>query len=142
MNNDLLVNLINIDVVKPGTEIAVLRYGKSLDGSAAATNKLRVFEAEDKDGNQKTININANHIVEIYKCAITEKGLAVLNAQSIVDGEECEFGAESIQLIDHMLPTKLAGVYGYNADGTKRKQGKKRGRKSKKRVNVTNGQIN
>lgn len=142
MNNELLVNLININVVKPGTEIAVLRYGKSLGGTAAATNRLRVFGAEDKDGNQKTINVNANHIVEVYKCSITKKGLAVLNAHSIVDGEECEFGADSIQLIDHMLPIKLAGVFGYNADGTKRKQGKKRGRKPKKRVTVTNGKIN
>ena len=142
MDNELLVNLININVIKPGTEIAVLRYGKSLDGSVAATNLLRVFGAEDKDGNQKTIKVKANHIVEVYKCAITEKGIAVLNAHSTTDGTKCEFGADSIKLIDHMLPVKLAGVYGFNADGTKRKQGKKRGRKPKKRVTVTNGQIN
>ena len=133
MNNELLVNLININVIKPGTEIAVLRYGKSLDGSATATNLLKVFGAEDKDGNQRTINVNANHIVEIYKCSIDKKGIAVLNAHSTVDGSNCEFGAESIKLIDYMLPEKLAGVYGYNANGTKRKQGKKRGRKSKPR---------
>ena len=142
MDNELLVNLININVVKPGTEIAVLRYGKSLDGSAAATNRLRVFGAEDKDGNQKTINVNANHIVEVYKCTINEKGIAFLEAHSTEDGEDCSFGSESIELIDHMIPTKLAGVYGFNADGTRRKQGKKRGRKPKKRVTVTNGQIN
>lgn len=141
MNNELLVNLININVIKPGTEIAVLRYGKSLDGTATATNRLRVFGAEDKDGNQKTINVNANHIVEVYECGITEKGIAFLKAHSTEDGKICAFGSESIKLIDHMLPVKLAGVYGFNADGTKRKQGKKRGRKPKKRVTVTNGQI-
>lgn len=142
MNNDLLVNLININVVKPGTEIAVLRYGKTLDGSLAATNRLRVFEAEDADGNQKTINVRANHIVEIYRCAIDEKGIVVLNAHSTTDGTKCEFGADSIALIDHMLPAKLAGVYGFNADGSRRKQGKKRGRKPKMRVTVINGQNN
>ena len=131
MDNKLLVNLININVIKPGTEIAVLRYGTSLDGSVAATHFLRVFSAEDKEGNQKTKKIKANHIVEVYKCGIDEDGIAFLNAHSTVDGIECKFGADSIKLIDHMLPEKLASVYGFNADGTKRKQGKKRGRKPK-----------
>lgn len=133
MDNQLLVNLININVIKPGTEIAVLRYGKSIDGTVAATHLLRVFSSEDTDGNQSAIQVKANHIVEVYDCSVDEDGTAQLKAHSTIDGLDCKFGAEHIKLIDHMLPEKLASVYGFNIDGTRRKQGKKRGRKPKLR---------
>ena len=133
MDNTLLINLININVVKPGTEIAVLRLGRSLDGSTAATHLIKVFGANNKEGEQKAIIVNANHVVEVYKCGITEKGKGFIKAHSIVDGVKCIFGSDKIMLIDHMLPEKLARVYGFNSDGSRRKQGKKRGRKPKKR---------
>lgn len=132
MNSDLLTNLINISVIKPGTEIAILRYGTSMDGSRTATNLLKVYSDEDNDGTQNPIKINANHIVEIYECGVDKEGVVYIKAHSVVDGKKFRLCASDIKLIDHMLPEKLAGVYGFNPDGTKKKQGKKRGRKPNK----------
>lgn len=133
MNNDLMVNLINTNVIRPGTEVAILRLGTSIDGSATASHFLRVFSAEDKDGEQETITVKANHIVETFECGVTDKGIGFIKAHSIVDGTNFLLKAKDIHLIDNMLPEKIAKVYGFNADGTKRKLGKKRGRKPKRR---------
>lgn len=131
MNPDLLLKMININVIKPGTEIAILRYGVSMDGGKTATHLIRVFSSEDKDGNQKTSTIQANHIVEVNECGVDENGEAYIKAQSTVDGKPFILRSEDVKLIDQMLPEKIAKVYGFNPDGTKKKQGKKRGRKPK-----------
>ena len=132
MNNDLMISLINTNVIRPGTELAILRLGTSIDGTATATHFLRVFSAEDKEGNQNTITVKANHIVEVYECGvINESGF--VKAHSVVDGAKFMLKADNIHLVDGMLPEKIARVYGFHTDGTKRKQGKKRGRKPKLR---------
>jgi len=130
MNKNLLTTLININIVKPGTEIAMLRIGNSMVGSGATSLKMRVFSTEDKDGNQQQIEVNANHLVEIYKCEIIDEEISIY-AHSVVDGEKFILNDEDIVLIDSMLPEKLAAVYGYTPDGIKKIQGKKRGRKPK-----------
>lgn len=124
--------LINNRVIQPGTELGILRKGNSIDGRPIVAHQIRVYSSEDKDGNQQPITVEANHVVEAYKCVIDEKGNGVVLAHSIVDGKKFKVYAVNIFLIDHMLPEKVAKVYGYNPDGTKRAQGKKRGRKSTK----------
>ena len=134
MNNDLMANLINTNVIKPGTELGVMRIGTSMDGSPVISHRIKLYSAEDTDGNQTAISVNANHIVEVYECGIDEQKRAFAKAHSIIDGKRYIVFAIHVKLIDHMLPEKLAKVYGFNPDGTKKKQGKKRGRKPKLRV--------
>jgi len=131
MNNDLLVNLINISVIKPGTEIAILRYGRNIAGVKIASLLYNVYGEEDKDGNQVQKTVRANHIVETSKCGVDD-GVGYVRTFSVIDGKLFKLYAPDIKLIDHMLPEKLAKVYGFNPDGSKRKQGKKRGRKPNK----------
>lgn len=132
MNNDLLVNLINISIIKPGTEIAILRYGRNIAGAKVASLLYRVYDEEDKNGDQTRQTINANHIVETNKCGVDEEGLGYIEATSVIDETNFKLYADDVKLIDHMLPEKLGKVYGFNPDGSKRKQGKKRGRKPNK----------
>jgi len=131
MNPDLLLNLINISVIKPGTEIAILRYGTSMDGSKTATLRMKIYSGEDKNGNQNQTKINANHIVEVYECGIDSDNIPFMKVYSTVDGKKFILRAKDVKLIDHMLPEKIAAIYGFKPDGTKKKQGKKRGRKPK-----------
>ena len=133
MNNDLMKSLINTNVIRPGTELGILRLGNTMDGRKAAAHHIKLYTPEDADGNQEAIKVNANHVVETYDCGIEEDGTAFVKAHSTVDGKRFKLKAPHIVLIDHMLPEKLARVYGFNPDGTKRKQGKKRGRKPKRR---------
>ena len=132
MNNDLLINLINISVIKPGTDIAILRYGYDMAGAKIASLLLNVYDDEDKDGNQNKETIRANHIVETSECGVDDEGLGYIRAFSIIDGKSFKLYAHDVKLIDHMLPEKIGKVYGFNPDGSKRKQGKKRGRKPNK----------
>ena len=130
MNQSLLTNLINSNVIRPGTELAILRYGIGLDGrSKVATN----FIMAGTDG--KSEQTKANHIVEVCRCYRNAQDNGILiEAYSTVDGELFKVKPDDIHLIDGMSPKKIAYVYGYNEDGTKRKVGKKRGRKPKIRV--------
>ena len=85
MNNDLLVNLINISIIKPGTEIAILRYGRNIAGAKVASLLYRVYDEEDKNGDQTRQTINANHIVETNKWGVDEEGLGYIDATSAID---------------------------------------------------------
>lgn len=126
MNNDLLRALINTSVIRPGTEFAILRIGVGLDGRRSTSNFFVVGTDEKQE------RIKANHTVEVCRCIIDGHDKIVIEARSIVDGVAFNIKSNDIQLIDGMNPKKLAYVYGYNEDGTLRKLGKKRGRKSKK----------
>lgn len=126
MNQSLLTNLINSNVIRPGTELAILRYGIGLDGiKRVATNFIMVGTNESPE------RTKANHIVEVHKCYENEKGEILIEAYSTADGELFNVKPADIHLIDGMSPKKIAYVYGYNEDGSKRKLGKKRGRKPK-----------
>ena len=126
MNQSLLTNLINSNVIGPGTTLAILRYGMGLDGRKRVASNFIVAGTEEKPEQTK-----ANHIVEVHKCYKNKSGKILIEAYSIVDGEMFKLKPDDIHLIDGMSPKKIAYVYGYHEDGSKRKPGKKRGRKPK-----------
>ena len=125
MNHFLLRNLINNNIIRPGTELAILRAGIGLDGRRSASNFFVIGTDEKQE------RIKANHIVEVYNSMIDDHDKIVIEARSVIDGKVFDIKPNDIQLIDGMKPKKLAYVYGYNEDGTQRKRGKKRGRKPK-----------
>ena len=124
MDHNLLRALINNNIIRPGTELAILRVGIGLDGRRSAGNFFVIGTDE------KPERINANHIVEVYACD-ADSDTIVIEAKSIVDGKGFRVEPVDIHLIDGMKPKNIAYVYGYNEDGTLRKRGKKRGRKPK-----------
>lgn len=103
MENELLLDLINSGVVRTGTEVTILRKGMDLGGSLNA----RIIEKLEVISHKKV------------------KGNIVLEAFNISDGRKFNVRAKHISLIDGMPPNRLVEAH--------KSEGKKRGRKPKKR---------
>ena len=103
MEKKLLATLINSGVVRKGTEVTVLRTGVDLGGSPTP----RVIENLEIVGHKKV------------------KDEIVLAAFRTSDGKQFKVKAAHIRLIDGMPPSRLVAAH--------KSEGKKRGRKPKKR---------
>lgn len=136
MNKNLLSILINKNVIRIGTEIGMVRNGVSIDGRAVATNKILV-----SSGNENCKISNANHIIEIFNIDVDGDEI-LLYGHSTVDGHHFKVSHTDIHVIDGMTPEAVARVYGLFEDGTPRRLGKKRGRKSKQERLLINDQDN
>ncbi len=103
MDKELLVTLINNGVVREGTKITVLRTGIDLGGSPTP----RVIEILEIAGHKKV------------------KDEIMLATFRTSDGKKFKVKAAHIRLIDGMPPSRLVAAH--------KSEGKKRGRKPKKR---------
>lgn len=103
MDKTLLATLINNGVVKEGTEVSVRRKGLDLGAS---------------------LNVTVEELLEIYSVEKV-KGNFLLRAFRTSDGRKFTVKAEHIGFIDGMPPSRLVTAH--------KSEGKKRGRKSKKR---------
>lgn len=103
MNVDQLLDLINKGIVRTGSEITVIRKGRDLGGAQ----KAKVEES---------LEVTSHKEVD---------GEIILEAFSVVDGKIFEVKAQHIVKIDGMHLSRLV-----NAHQT---EGKKRGRKPKKK---------
>jgi len=76
------------------------------------------------------------HLPTIQTGTFTVNSVKVLedrvlfNVSDTVCGKEGKVSGEDILLIDGMDPARMAAVYGLKSDGTSKKLGKKRGRKT------------
>lgn len=61
-------------------------------------------------------------------------GDIIFEARSTIDGKLIKIQPENIIKIDGMIPTRFAHVYGLKPDGSNRKKERKRGRKSKNKI--------
>lgn len=103
MQIDLLVFLINNGIVQQGTEVTILRPSRGM-------------------GEQSTIYLP--HNLELLDIKVL-KDKVILKGVSTIDGKQFKIGAQHILKIDGMEPERLSTAF--------KTDGKKRGRKSKKR---------
>lgn len=107
MNDNLAETLVNKNIINTNTKLEARYFGKGLDGSF-------------------TVPSVGTFIVSSIK-----KDKIITFILRRTDGFETTVPANNILRIDGMDPVRLAHVYNLKEDGSPRKIGKKRGRKSK-----------
>lgn len=116
MDIKVLTELVNKKIVKADTELTCKYKGISLDGRNVANEQVILSIT--------TITHNVNE----------EKESFIFEGKSTVDGSLKQVNHTQIVEIDGMEPYRFARVYGISPKGDKIKEGKRRGRKPKNRV--------
>lgn len=114
MNTNLIRKLVSAGVIRQNTEIDAFYKGVDMSGAPLARVRGTFFVR----------GLKINETAE----------LVIFDTISTIDGSARTIMSNDVVYVDGMEVDKLASIYGFDAQGGKLVQGKRRGRKPRNRV--------